>query len=62
MGRSLFADRHHPSVSDPDRGLIQLTDNVHGTITLPAIGNPKKPKVLEKLQLPAEFAQFPSLI
>lgn len=45
------------SVSDPDRDLVQLTDNVHGTITLVDIGNPKKPKVLEKVQLPAEFAQ-----
>jgi hypothetical protein len=44
-------------VSDPDRQLIQLTDNVHGTITLLDVGTPKQPKVLQKFQLPAELAQ-----
>lgn len=44
-------------ISNPDRQLIQLTDNVHGTITLLDVSRPKQPKVLEKFQLPAEFAQ-----
>jgi hypothetical protein len=44
-------------VIKPDRQLIQLTDNVHGTIILLDVGNPKQPKVLEKIQLPGELAQ-----
>ena len=44
-------------VSVPDSDLIQLTDNVHGTITVLDVGNPRQPKVLEEIQLPAELAQ-----
>lgn len=41
----------------PDRQLIQLTDNVHGTITVLDVRNPLQPRVLEKVQLPVELAQ-----
>ena len=44
-------------VAKPGRQLIQLTDNVHGTITVLDVRNPLQPRVQQKVQLPAELAQ-----
>lgn len=44
-------------VAKPDRQLIELTDNVHGTITVLDVGNPQQPRVTGLVQLPAELAQ-----
>jgi hypothetical protein len=44
-------------VSDPDRQLIQLIDNVHGMLTVVDVGNAAQPKFREQVRLPAELAQ-----
>jgi hypothetical protein len=44
-------------VSDPDRQLIQLTDDVHGTVTVVDVGTATHPKLREQFRIPAEVAR-----
>jgi hypothetical protein len=41
---------------DPSRQLLQLTDTVHGTLTVVNVAEPSRPKLLEQSKLPEELA------
>jgi hypothetical protein len=41
--------------SDPTRLLLQLTDTVHGTLTVVDVAQPARPKVVAQSHLPAEL-------
>jgi hypothetical protein len=42
--------------SDPSRQLLQLTDTVHGTLTVVNVTEPSRPKLLKQSKLPGELA------
>jgi hypothetical protein len=42
--------------SDPSRQLLQLTDTVHGTLTVVNVAEPSRPKLLGQSKLPGELA------
>ena len=44
------------AASDPGRQLLQLTDSVHGTLTVVNVAEPSRPKLLEQSKLPEELA------
>lgn len=44
------------AASDPNRQLLQLTDNVHGTLTVVNVAEPSRPKLLGQSKLPGELA------
>jgi hypothetical protein len=44
------------AASDPSRQLLQLTDAVHGTLTVVNVAEPSRPKLLEQSKLPGELA------
>jgi hypothetical protein len=44
------------SASDPTRQMLQLTDTVHGTLTVVDVGQPAQPKLLEQSHLPEVLA------
>jgi hypothetical protein len=43
------------AASDPSRQLLQLTDAVHGMLTLVDVAQPSRPKLLGQSKLPAEL-------
>lgn len=44
------------AASDPSRQVLQLTDSVHGTLTVVDVAQPARPKLLGQSKLPAELA------
>jgi hypothetical protein len=44
------------AASDPSRQLLQLTDSVHGTLTVVDVAQPARPKLLGQSKLPRELA------
>jgi hypothetical protein len=44
------------AASDPSRQLLQLTDTVHGTLTVVDVAQPARPKLLGQSKLPPELA------
>jgi hypothetical protein len=44
------------AASDPRRQLLQLTDTVHGTLTVVNVAEPSRPKLIEQSKLPGELA------
>ncbi len=44
------------AASDPSRQLLQLTDSVHGTLTVVDVAQPARPKLLGQSKLPGELA------
>ena len=44
------------AASDPGRELLQLTDTVHGTLTVVNVAEPSRPKLLGQSKLPGELA------
>lgn len=44
------------AASDPSRQLLQITDAVHGTLTVVDVAQPAQPKFIERSRLPAELA------
>lgn len=44
------------AASDRSRPLLQLTDSVHGTLTVVNVAEPSRPKLLQQSKLPGELA------
>lgn len=44
------------AASDPSRQVLQLTDSVHGTLTVVDVAQPARPKLLGQSKLPGELA------
>lgn len=44
------------AASDPSRQLLQLTDSVHGTLTVVDVAQPARPKLLGQSKLPGKLA------
>lgn len=44
------------AASDPSRHLLQLTDAVHGTLTVVNVAEPSRPRLLGQSKLPGELA------
>ena len=44
------------AASDPNRQLLQLTDAIHGTLTVVNVAEPSQPKLLGQSKLPRELA------